>query len=308
MPARSTGDSPQRATTRSTDYQAVGLTLVLALPTVLLSAAIVLTLGAWAGSWLAITVAVLWVFFGIMLFDLAWFTPNRERFAKTFKFRRPIPPEDERLAAAWAKVTSAPGVDGWPYSLWVEQSDDPNAYAVPSRIVAVTSSALAGLKPRHLEAVLAHELGHHINVDPRVRLFDTWLALPGRAMWALCRKAGRIAGLFGPLAPYVRLVVAVGLLPVVAIVLTPIVGLAAALGIVVLLVVEPLTRSAQQRRDEFAADRVSVDLGYGRALAAALRRWGEQPLPPLVALRVSLYGTHPPLAARIRKIKLRLRE
>ncbi|WP_433661808.1 M48 family metalloprotease [Nocardia sp. CA-128927] len=308
MPAPSAADPPPRATARSTDYLAVGSTLVLALPTVLLSVAIILTLGAWAGIWLAITAAVVWVFVGVMLFDMAWFTPNRARFAKTLKFRRPIPPEDERLAAAWAKVTSAPGVDGWPYSLWVEQSDDPNAYAAPSRIVAVTSSALAGLKRRHLEAVLAHELGHHINVDPRVRLLDTWLALPSRAMWALCRVFGRIAGLFGSFAPYVRLVVAVGLLPVVVIVLQPVVGLTAALLFVALLVVEPLTRSAQQRRDEFAADRVSVDLGYGRALAAALRRWDTEPLPRLIALRLRFYGTHPPLAARIRKITVRLRE
>ncbi|WP_369123286.1 M48 family metalloprotease [Nocardia puris] len=37
-------------------------------------------------------------------------------------------------------------------------------------MVAVTSWAVGALGPRRLEAVLAHELGHHLLVDQRVRL------------------------------------------------------------------------------------------------------------------------------------------
>ncbi|WP_107654270.1 M48 family metalloprotease [Nocardia suismassiliense] len=310
MPAHSDAGSPGRATAPAVRprYLAIIVTVLLALPTVLLSVAIILVLGAWAGIWLAVTAVVVWVLFGVSLFDAAWFTPNRAKFAKMFGFRRPIPPEDELLAAAWEQVTSAPGVDGWPYSLWVEQSDDPNALAAPSRIVAVTSSALADLDARQLEAVLAHELGHHRNVDPRVRLVDGWLAMPGRALWAVCKRLGRIAGILGPLAPFARFVAAVGLLPVVTIVLAPVVGFGAALLFVVLLIVEPLTRSAQCHRDEYAADRAAVDLGYGRELAAALRGWEPGTTPRLVALRQRLYSTHPPLASRIRKITARLGE
>ncbi|MFF3224856.1 M48 family metalloprotease [Nocardia suismassiliense] len=310
MPAHSDAGSPRRATAPAVRprYLAMVVTVLLALPTVLLSVAITLVLGAWVGIWLTVTAVVVWVFVGVMLFDTAWFTPNRAKFAKSSGFRRPIPPEDELLAAAWGQVTSAPGVDGWPYSLWVEQSDDPNAFAAPSRIVAVTSSALADLDSRQLEAVLAHELGHHLNVDPRVRLVDMWLALPGRVLWAVCRYLGRIAGILGPLAPFARLVAAAGLLPVVAIVLTPVVGFDAALLFVVLLIVEPLTRSAQCHRDEYAADRAAVDLGYGRELADALRGWEPASTPRLVALHHRLYSTHPPLASRIRKITARLGE
>ncbi|CAM4459390.1 M48 family metalloprotease [Nocardia ninae] len=310
MPAHSDADSPRRATAPAARprYLAIIVTLLLALPTVLLSVAIILILGAWVGIWLMVTAVVVWVLFGVSLFDAAWFTPNRAKFAKMFGFRRPIPPEDELLAAAWGHVTSAPGVDGWPYSLWVEQSDDPNAFAAPSRIVAVTSSALAELDSGELEAVLAHELGHHLNVDPRVRLVDMWIALPGRVLWAVCRRLGRITRILGPLAPFVRFVAAVGLLPVVAVVLTPVVGFGAALLFVVLLIVEPLTRSAQCHRDEYAADRAAVDLGYGRELASGLRSWESETLPRLVALGDRLYSTHPPLASRIRKITARLGE
>ncbi|QBS43059.1 M48 family metalloprotease [Nocardia sp. CS682] len=309
MPAHSDAGSP-RATAPAVRprYLAMIVTGLLALPTVLLSVAIILVLGAWVGIWFVVTAVVVWVLFGVMLFDAAWFTPNRAKFAKASGFRRPIPPEDELLAAAWKQVTSAPGVDGWPYSLWVEQSDDPNAFAVPSRIVAVTSSVLAELDSRQLEAMLAHELGHHLNVDPRLRLVDTWLAMPGRVLWAVCRRLGRIAGILGPLAPFARLIAAVGLLPVVVIVLTPVVGVGAALLFVVLLVVEPLTRSAQCHRDEYAADRAAVDLGYGRELAAGLRGWAAETTPPLDALRDRFYSTHPPLVPRIRKITARLGE
>ncbi|PXX66474.1 STE24 endopeptidase [Nocardia tenerifensis] len=308
MPAPSAADSPRRtAAPAARRYPAVAATVLLALPTIALSVAIVLILGAWAGLWLSVTAVVIWVFAGVMLFDAAWFTPDRARFAKASGYRRPIPPEDEILAVAWGNVTSAPGVDGWPYSLWVEQSEDPNAAAAPSRIVAVTSSALT-LDPRQLEAMLAHELGHHRNVDPRVRLLDAWIAMPRRVLWAVCRLAGRPAGILGALAPCVRSIVAIGMLPVAAIALTPVVGRTAALLFVALLIVEPLTRGVQERRDEFAADRAAVDLGYGRELAAALRQWEPADLPRLVALRRRLYGTHPALAPRVARITARLGE
>ncbi|QIS01797.1 M48 family metalloprotease [Nocardia brasiliensis] len=308
MPTPSEDDTARRRVVRRPGFVAVAGTVALALPTLLLSALVVFALGAWIGTWLLVTVVVLWVLFGALLVDIAWLTPNRANYAKAVGFRRPIEPEDSILAAAWANVTSAPGMDGWPYGLWVQQSAEPSAYAAPSRIIAVTSSAIAGLEPRELEAVLAHELGHHVRVDARLRLLEAWIALPGRYLWALCKRVGRIVGFLGVYALVARFVVAVALLPVVVLVLTPVLGAALAYLFVILLVLEPPARAAQSRRGEYAADRVAVELGYGRELATALDRWRSPRPHPLVALNQRVFGTHPPLSRRIAAITAQLDE
>ncbi|RBO83017.1 M48 family metalloprotease [Nocardia puris] len=146
------------------------MSALLSAPAVAASALILVTLALWVGPWVAAVVAGLWVFVGVLLFDAAWFSPSRQNFATAFKFREPSERELETLTAAWENVTRIAQADGWPYSLWIEPSGQLNAYAGPTRIVAVTSWAVGALGPRRLEAVLAHELGHHLLVDQRVRL------------------------------------------------------------------------------------------------------------------------------------------
>lgn len=280
-----------------------------AVPSLLLSLLILFVVGVLLAPWVAIVIAVLWLFFGVMVFDATWFTPNRAKAAKMFGLRPPISPETELLAAAWENVTRRPGVDGWPYALYIEESPELNALAGPSRIVAVTDWAAANLRGRQLEALLAHELGHHITVDPRIRLLVLWVGLPSRLIWRVCRLAGRTVSFAGSLAPVIRLVVGLALLPVIIVVLAPALGRPAALVLAVLLVVEPLVRAAASRWDEFAADAVAADLGYGRELVAGLKRAGrgEPRLTGLSGVRYRLFHTHPPDAVRIRAIKARSR-
>ncbi|MFG1794285.1 M48 family metallopeptidase [Nocardia sp. NPDC049149] len=286
-------------------FLAVVATLVLGLPTVLLSAMVIYLIGALAGEWWAAATVVLWLCVGGYLFDAAWFTPQRGTIAAAFGCRLPTEPESARLTAAWANVTRAPGVDGWPYALRVQNNPGMMAFAMPTRIVAVASGAIATLEPRQLEAILAHELGHHVNVDPRVRLLDMWVDLPGRPLWAVGRLFGQSARWRGPVALVVRCVLAVVLLPVAVVLLTPVLGPAAAITLGVLLVVEPFARAARRQRDELAADRTAVELGYGPDLAGAMREWAARKPPAgrLVALRDRLLYTHPPLTARIRAIE-----
>ncbi|WP_433603068.1 M48 family metalloprotease [Nocardia sp. CA-135953] len=72
-----------------------------------------------------------------------------------------------------------------------------------------------------------------------------------------------------------------------------------------LFAIEPLTNAIRSRREEFAADRVAVELGYGRDLAAALREWLRDRLPVtgLLAVRARWFGSHPPIAERLRAME-----
>lgn len=281
------------------------VTALFAAPTTVLSALIVFVAERCGGPWVAAVIVGIWLFAGVVLFDAAWFTPNRQSWAAVLGYRRPVGQEAEILTAAWENVTHAPGLDGWPYSLWVQQSGLPNAYAAPTRIVAVTSWAIVSLRPRSLEAVLAHELGHHVGSDQRLRLLAAWSAIPVTVVKRLAAVAGRPLGVLGPAAMVIRFVLA----PVLCGALFPVVAAATggpvALALCVLLVVEPFTAAARSRRAEFAADRFAAELGYGRDLAAALRRW-QREYPPrtgLFALRFRWFGTHPPVADRVRALR-----
>ncbi|WP_433597603.1 M48 family metalloprotease [Nocardia sp. CA-135953] len=277
--------------------------VVLALPTVALSVLIVVVVAMCTGPWLTAMVAGVWLLVGIILVDVGWFTPNRQSWAAIFGFRKPVDAESEILAAAWANVTCAPGVDGWPYSLWVQQSAYINATAVPTRIVAVTSGAVAALASRQLEAVLAHELGHHLLIDQRLRLLEAWCSVPARFVQRLAAAAGRLVNALGIGAILVRFVLVVIVLALLAVALAPVVGWPVALLLSALFAIEPLASAARSRREEFAADRIAVDLGYGRDLAAALRLWLRILPPPtgVVAVRARWFGSHPPIAARLRR-------
>lgn len=120
---------------------------------------------------------------------LAFHRPTEDLLARyLLGLRRPMPPEAARLEPVWREVTAVAGVDGAVYQLWVEESDDLNAYAAAGHIVGVTRFALEQLPSGQLAAVLAHELGHHmrrsrmvVTAEPLVRA-----ARPGR----LARPAG----------------------------------------------------------------------------------------------------------------------
>lgn len=298
-------------TRRRIRYLSAPGTWLLSAPSVLLSALLLFTVAVVFGPWVCGAVAALWLYLSYLSVHSLWFAPDRAAIAvSAFGFRRPAGRETEVLAAAWANVTRAPGLDGWPYALWVEQSERLNAYAAPTRIVAVTSWAIDRNRPRRLEALLAHELGHHLLVDPRIRLLGACATLPGQLLWRLGEWLGRLLNFLGRAALPARFVLAVTVLVLLVLAVRPAMGPAGTSLLAVLLVVEPLTRAARSRREEFAADRVAVDIGYGRPLAAALRSWAQEhpPLTGLHGVRDRLFSTHPATQARVRAINAQLQE
>lgn len=73
-------------------------------------------------------------------------------------------------------------VDPDRYRVWVHEGPEATAPITPGATVAVTSWAVHSLPSRHLEAVLAHELAHHLAVPRALSLLLYWLALPARLM------------------------------------------------------------------------------------------------------------------------------
>lgn len=276
-----------------------------AAPTTVAGVLIVFVAERCGGPWVGAVLVGSWLFAGVVLFDAAWFSPNRQSWAAVLGFRKPVGDEVEILTAAWENVTRAPGLDGWPYSLWVQQSGLPNAYAAPTRIVAVTSWAIGSLRPRALEAVLAHELGHHVGGDQRLRLLAAWSAIPVTVVKRLAAAAGRPLDVLGPAAIAIRFALAPVLCGALFLGVAAPAGRPVALALSVLLLVEPCTAAARSRRAEFAADRFAAEHGYGRDLAAALGRWQrEYPARTgLLAVRSRWFGSHPPIGDRVRALR-----
>lgn len=278
--------------------------VLLTAPTVTLNILVVVVIGMYSGPCLTVAVVGTWLFLGVVLFDAGWLTPRRQWWATGLGYRKPNATESEILTAAWMNLTRAPGVDGWPYALWVQQSARLNAAAAPTRIVAVTSAALASLEPCQLEAVLAHELGHHLYIDQRLRLLEAWISIPTRVGRLLVGVIGRPLNVLGPSAIAVRFVLGTLLIVLVSAVLDSRSGLPLALLFGALAVIETFTVPARSRSQEFAADRMAVDLGYGNDLASALLVWQShrRPLTGLHAVRARWFGTHPLTTARLRAI------
>jgi Zn-dependent protease with chaperone function len=236
--------------------------------------------------------------------------------------RRPSPAELARIAPAFERVCRRAGTDPRRYLLRVQQQQQVNAFALGGHLVTVTRVAL-DLPDDMLEAVLAHELGHHRHLHPLATSLGWWYLLPftlaewgwrliGRTTAALAAtfsrlrdRAARISGgraVDGALGP-------VGLLAI----LGGLVAVGAALVIVLCLLWLPLLvlvrtarllGAARSRAGEHAADRHAVALGYGPALVAVLEQFVPVELAgPRPHGLAALLRTHPTCQSRIAAIQ-----
>ncbi|MEU3217867.1 M48 family metalloprotease [Streptomyces sp. NPDC006971] len=249
---------------RRVDATALGR-LVLALPAFLMSALVVLIMSAiLAGSlglpyWIP---AALWAVSGALVFH----RPTEDLLARyIFRLQRPMPREAARLEPVWREVTALAGVDGARYELWIEESDDLDAYATAGHIVGVTRFALERLPTTHLAAVLAHGLGHHTGGHAWSSLLGRWYGLPGRAVWRVLRVMARC--LVTPARCAVYLTVGAVMLALGGLASTTI---AVLYGLPLLLVL-PYLSAAVGRRAELRADRHAAALGFAPELAEVLQ-------------------------------------
>lgn len=203
---------------------------------------------------------------------------------------RPLerPALQRRLAALAARV----GVPPIPVAELLVGRPGRRAYALlvglgAGRQILLSETFLSDYSDAEIEAVTAHELGHHVHLDLwQTAIYELGVALA--ALWT----ADRVVTMAGPL---------VGVTGATDLASLPLLGLAAG-GIVV--VAAPLGH-ALSRRHERRADRFALRYcSEPAALASSLRRLGEQHLAePSPSRMVELFWhSHPPLDRRLSQL------
>ena len=274
-----------------------GTTLLLLLPLVPLvlfgvarAAAPVSLLGVlFDDPWTYAIVAVLVIVAGAVLMVLR--PVERWAAGALFSMRPPTAEESARVEPLLARACENAGMDRGRFVLMAQDSSAVNASATAGHLVCFTTGALRLPHPL-LEAVLAHELGHHTELHPWITAFAWWVQLPAvplKALLAALRRAiGGTAARFGGLARPIGVVLLV-LLWIVTIHVLWLVWIADVLAAWI------------ARRTEFAADARAVEFGYGPALLEAYAKLGgaEEPKARLARLGDS----HPPMAERVARVR-----
>jgi len=281
-------------------------TLLTALPVVLLAisaAMIVIPLLSWLQDHFT---------YGAVILVLGWIAVAVAHFVKPtqglvayrlYRARQPTTDEMTRLREPWQNVLRRAGVPADRYQLMVSDIEDLNAFASGGYGVVVTALAVHRLGPRQLEAVLAHELGHHLNLDLVPRVLMQQLMLPIRviwwlvkALWTAVRTVGRGVVTSGSCLGVVF--VCIGL--VVGFLLFRTLAPPAAIA----LLGAGLGRIALDRA-EYDADDVAVQLGFGPVLLGVLRTF-ERRRPSGQGRVERALGVKPLLTRRIERLRNRL--
>ena len=215
--------------------------------------------------------------------------------------RKPMPDESARLLPLWDRVLARVGKGKRRrYRLRVADDHRINAAAGGGSLVIVTTHALNELPDRQLEAVLAHEFGHHVGLHPIVLMAQQWLAWPldwaSRLSVAVHKLLAWLTRWPMPLLLRVLVWTVVLLIRLALLALDAIVKIAA-------LVLLFLGRHA-----EYHADAVATELGYGGELVEALSKMEnhdamDRSLEPVPVPVSPLWDTHPPTSKRLNRIR-----
>lgn len=220
-----------------------------------------------------------------------------------FGARPPTAAESSVITPIWRDLTITAHLPADRYAIRVIDSGEVNAYACGGRLVVVTTYALDQLTPRELAGVLAHELSHHLGLHTVALTIGHWLSLPVVALARIgffFQNVARAAT--DSFASHSATLTVLG--RVVAFVLTMISWMFLAA-----LYASDALANLVGHGSEFEADRRAVTLGYGRALADALRhviRMGGG--SRAIGWRAKLASSHPPARTRVARIEAMLRE
>jgi Zn-dependent protease with chaperone function len=201
----------------------------------------------------------------------------------------PTPEERARLEPLLARVGEKAGIDPSRLILRVQDSPGVNAAAGGGHLLFVTRGAF-GLPDESLEAILAHELGHHRGLHPVMTAVVWWLRLPGAAIAAVYRVLRRaVAAVTSRLGALGRLIAIPLLLALVVWQVT----------VMWLFYVADLFAQRAARISEYEADATAARWGYAEPLAAAYRS-----MPEVEDERrwKRLMDDHPPLHERIERL------
>jgi Zn-dependent protease with chaperone function len=236
--------------------------------------------------------------------------------------RRPRAAELARITPALDRVCRRAGTNPHRYLLRFEEKRQVNAFALGGHVLAVTRMALE-LPDDMLEAVLAHEVGHHRHLHPLAIILGWWYLLPFEAGDRLLRTIRRITrwlartfgrlndrtgGLAGGRAPdgalgMLVLLLVLGVLVVAGGVLVVALGLLW-LPLNLLVRLAKVLSAALSRAGEHAADRHAAELGYGPGLVQVLFLFQQAEFAaPRARGMAALLRSHPSSQARIDAIR-----
>jgi Zn-dependent protease with chaperone function len=211
-----------------------------------------------------------------------------------YGYRDPTTEELRRINEPIRRALQRTAVPAGRVRLVIADTQELNAPATAGRTIAITSYAASSLPSDQLEAVLAHELTHHVGLHTVPVFCHTQLMLPIRALrwllariWRPVRQMWRVAMAwhtpFGFLVTFLLAVVAA-----VVIVISAVPACVAFLG-------AALSRVSTDRT-EFQADAAVAGLGLGPQLLAALETGIE--VGHVETDRVGHLLALPPLAVR----------
>ncbi|WNI20963.1 M48 family metalloprotease [Streptomyces sp. ITFR-16] len=233
-----------------------------------------------------------WLASGALMFH----RPTERVVAKfVYKVRAPTGAELAKLQPLWDEVARRAGVDGSRYDLWIEDSDEVNAFGAAGHIVAVTRHSLDRFPRDRLSAVLAHELGHHVHGHAWSGLLGVYYSLPARIVMTIVKYVVIFAVVLAAEFAILGAVVLALLIVIVAI------AVALAFPPALALFAIPLLLPWASRRGELRADRFAGEIGYGPLLIAVFTaelKQGAATEEEQGAL-ARLMSTHPPLHTRI---------
>jgi Zn-dependent protease with chaperone function len=216
--------------------------------------------------------------------------------------RRPTAAQMAALAPAWRPVLQANDLPGRRYVLATLPSNELNAFACGGHLVVVTSYAIDTLPRDELTGVLAHELSHHLGLHTVALTFVQWLSVPvlllARVGFFLQNVASAATTSYGS---HSSALTAIG---------RTMAALLTAVSWIFLsgLLLSNALANIVGRNSEFEADMRAVEMGFGKPLATALRRFvadfgADRPL----TWRDRLDSSHPPARTRVARIEATIR-
>lgn len=215
---------------------------------------------------------VAWLASGVVVF----LRPVEEFLARyLFRLRLPTLVEEQRIRPIWRNVTDRAGIPEKRYTVWIQESDEPNATPTPGHTVGLTRWALYTLPPSHLEGVLAHELAHHLGGRDWLSLLSFWYSIPARCALIAVRALGRLMRAVPAVGCAVIGFVLIGYIGVLIAILTFDDSLALPILYLTPLVAPPIL-AWLNRREVHQADRRAAAMGYGPTIIQVLYGWQMQ--------------------------------
>ncbi|MEV5963593.1 M48 family metalloprotease [Kribbella sp. NPDC051952] len=244
----------------------------------------------------------LWIASGVVVFV----RPVEDMLARyLFRLRQPTLIEEQRLRPIWRQLADRAGIPESRYAIWIQESDDVNATPTPGHTVGVTRWALYTLPPAHLEAALAHELGHHLGGRDWLSLLSFWYSIPARCALIGVRALGRLMRAVPAVGCVVIGFVLIAYLGVLLAVLTFGDSLTLPLLFLTPFVAPPIL-AWLGRREVLQADRRAAVMGYGATLVQVLYGWQfqhQQMLGRDANRRSQLMSSSPSPAERVRALE-----